>query len=545
VRSRWTGERVGIFAGIFAALILPAILLWPLPIAAPERLLGAPNGEMATHLWRLWALWGLGTVYSAQTEMILWPSGAEVMLIDPLHLPIFGLGAALGGPAFAAHLILWLGLSVAGLGSWALARVMGASPAGQGLALALGLSCPGLLGVVNHGMTESFGAGWVVAQLAALLWYIEAPSWRRGLIFALLLAATAHVGPYNAVFAAIVDLAVALSRPRALRFTAPAGLLGGLLSAPPLWFALHQTSGQPGGAQAPQLGGALRVGGGAEILAFVRPDWSTPEGLVFPAYLGVVALILAGIGAWHLGARRAAPFVLGVLGFVVLSWGPWLLHAGDWLSFGGEEAPGPVLALVKLVPPLSRLTRWHRAAAVACLLCAPLVASATRRPGIAAVLALGLMLDARLGAGVGLRLLSSPMPDAQALAALDGPVMELPNDHSAGLGGQLLGENLLAQTLHGQPTNAVLYPSPADPETRLVEHTLTQAVRRADAGPTAADRHAAATLAAARGFRWLLVWPRRLDVVETPGLTQALGPPAAVAPGLVIYRLPDPPSPSR
>ena len=530
---------------ILATVILPAILLWPLPIAAPERLLGAPNGEIATHLWRLWAVWRAGSIYSAQTDLLAWPGGVEVMIVDPLHLPIFVLGFGLGGPALGAHLILWSGLAVAGLASLSLARVTGASAAGQGLALVLGVSCPGLLGVVSHGMTESLGAGWVVAQLAALLWHLEAPSWRRGLTFVLLLSAAAHAGPYNAVWAAILDLAVALSRPRALHITAPVGLIGGLLCAPPLWFALHQTSGQPGGLMAPQVGGALRVGGGAEVLAFVRPDWSTPEGLTFPAYLGVVALILAGVGAWRLGARRAAPFVVGVIGFVLLSWGPRLLHDGDWLMMGGEKVAGPVSWLVQLLPPLERLTRWHRAAAVACLLCAPLVASATRRPGIAAGLALLLLLDARLGAGVGRRLPSSPMPDAQALAVLDGPVMELPNDHSANLSGRMLGENLLAQTLHGQPTDAVLYPSPADPETHLVEHTLIQAIRRPDAGPTASDRHAAASLAAARGFRWLLVWPGRFDLVETPGLTEALGPPAASTPGLVIYRLPDAPRPSR
>ncbi|MBK9369269.1 MAG: hypothetical protein IPN01_23715 [Deltaproteobacteria bacterium] len=532
-------------AAILAAVILPAILLWPLPVAAPERLLGAPNGEMVTHLWRLWAVWRAGAVYGAQTEMILWPVGAEVTIVDPLHLPIFGLGLGLGGPALGAHLILWAGLTVAGLASLALARVTGASPAGQGLALALGVSCPGLLGVVSHGMTESLGAGWVVAQLAALLWHLQAPSWRRGLTFVVLLSATAHAGPYNAVWAAILDLAVALSRPRALHITAPVGLLGGLCCAPPLWFALHQASGQPGGASAPQIGGALRVGGGAEVFGFLSPNWATPEGMVFPAYLGVVALILAGIGAWRLGPRRAAPFAVGVITFVVISWGPWLLHDGEWVSIGAEKTPGPVLWLSQLVPPLGRLNRWHRAAAVACLLCAPLVAAAIRRPGVAAVAALVLLADARLGAGVGLQPASSPMPDAEALAVLDGPVMELPNDHSANLSGRVLGENLLAQTLHAQPSDAVLYPSPADPQTHLVEHTLTQAIHRADAGPTAQDRRAAASLAAAQGYRWLLVWPERLGVRETPGLTAALGPPAAAAPGLVIYRLPDPPSPAR
>ncbi|MCK6521573.1 hypothetical protein L6R49_09055 [Myxococcota bacterium] len=533
------GERA---AAVVAAALLPPVLLWPLPVAAPERVLGATNGEITTHLWRLWAVWRAGAVYGARTQLASFPAGVEALLVDPLHLPIFGLGYALGGPALGAHLVLWAGLTVAGLGSFALARVSGASAAGQGLALALGVSCPSLLGVVSNGMTESLGAGWVIAQLAALLWHLEAPSWRRGLCFCLLLAAAAHAGPYNAVWAALIDLAVALARPQALRVTVPVGVLGGLGCAAPLWFALHQTSGQPGGESAPRVGGDLLVGGGAELLGFIRPDWSSPDAAVFPAYLGVVALILAGIGAWRLGPRRAAPYAFGAAAFVVISWGPWLIHDGAWLTEGAERTPGPVAWLRWLVPPFARLTRWHRAAAVACLLCAPLVAAAVRRPGIAAAAALVLLSDARLGAGIGLRLKTVELPDAAALAVIDGPVMELPKDHTASVNGLALGENLLAQTLHGQPSDAVLYPSPAEPTMRVAQHTLLQAALRPDAGPTAADRRAAAALAGDRGFVWLLVWPRRLGVVETPGLTAALGPPAAAAPGLVIYRLPSSPS---
>lgn len=530
---------------ILAAVALPAIVLWPLPVAAPEQLLGAPDGEIVTHLWRLWAVGGAGAVYSAHSALASWPVGVEVTLVDPLHLPIFGVGDALGGPAFGAHLVLWVGLTVAGLGSLALARVNGAGAAGQGLALALGVSCPGLLGVASHGMTEALGAGWVAAQLAALQWHIEAPSWRRALIFAALLAATAHAGPYNAVWAAIIDLAVALSRPRDLVVTAPAGLLGGLGCAPALWRALHQTEGQPGGASGPQVGGALGVGGGAEVLSFLRPEVATPEGVVFPAYVGVVGLILAGIGAWRLGARRGAPFVIGALTFIVISWGPWLRHDGGWVLAGEGKVAGPALWLTWLAPPLERITRWHRAAAVACLLCAPLVAAAIRRPGPAAAAALLILLDARLGAGLGLTLPTIQLPDAQALAVLDGPVMEIPNDHSESVRGLVLGENLLAQTLHGQPSDAVLYPLPGVPEARLAQHSLSQAIQRPDAGPTAQDLRAAAALIASHGARWLVVWPGRLGVTGTPGLTQAFGPPAASAQGLVIYRLPEPPSPSR
>jgi hypothetical protein len=182
---------------------------------------------------------------------------------------------------------------------------------------------------------------------------------------------------------------------------------------------------------------------------------------------------------------------------------------------------------------------------VACLLCAPLVAAAIRRPGIALAAALVLLTDARLGAGIGVRPLTLPMPDAEALAAINGPVLELPNDHSASLRGRVLGENLLAQALHGQPTDAVLFPSPADPDATFAGRTLTQAILRADAGPTPQDRRAAASLAASRGFRWLLVWPERFEQVEPHGLTDALGPPVAATPRLLIYRLPDPPRPSR
>lgn len=94
MRRAWAGA-------ILAAVILPAILLWPLPIAAPERLLGAPNGELATHIWRLWAVWRAGAVYGAQTTLLAWPVGVEVTLVDPLHLPIFGLGLGLGAQPWA------------------------------------------------------------------------------------------------------------------------------------------------------------------------------------------------------------------------------------------------------------------------------------------------------------------------------------------------------------------------------------------------------------------------------------------------------------
>lgn len=198
--------REGLALGL-TLVLLPALLLWPLPVVFGQQVLAAPDQEAATHIWGLWAALREGTPLLLRTSLLGWPEGVELVLVDPANLPAFALGQALGGPAGGYNLVLYLGLSLQGLGGALLTRRLG-GPAWLGALVAM--ACPTLLANAADGQTEGFAVGWVGLQLALLLSFVERGGVARGLLAGAALALAWYGGPYNGLFASALDLVVGL-----------------------------------------------------------------------------------------------------------------------------------------------------------------------------------------------------------------------------------------------------------------------------------------------------------------------------------------------
>lgn len=451
-------------------LLAPLGLAWPLPLVFGRELLGWRLQEAAVHAWGLWAAWREMRPLVVDTHLVNWPEGARFVLVDPLNLLPWALGAWLG-PAAGYNSVLYAGLVVAGLGGALLARRLGGAPWLGALAA---MACPTLLAGTFEGQTESFAVGWVALQLALLLDFAERGGRWRGLAAALALVAAGYAGPYNAVWAGFLDLGVVgllAARRRWPELARCAGVAAAAaVACAPLAWALWT-------ARAPEMSGSGARAGlpevweepemwrgflhhGADLLDPWLPLQVTggrPE-MSHTAYLGLAAGLL-GVGAWARDRRRW-PWLLGALGFALLALGPWLYVQGQAPRLGGHPVLLPAGWLTVLVPAvLGRLRRWERAAAVATLLLAPLVSTwgqGARARLLGPLAAVLIVADLLLCAPLAWPLLHAAPPDLAPLAGLEGvgAILELPRaTPEAALGGRAWRDQAaLAQIRHGHPT---------------------------------------------------------------------------------------------
>jgi hypothetical protein len=524
------------------ALLLPLLCLWPGPWVATSALLVAPDQEGATHLWGLWAAWETGQPLVIETTLLAAPEGARVVLVDPAHLPVFGLGTALGGVVLGYNLVLYAGLVLASLGGAALARQAGGDPR---IGALVGATCPSLVANAADGQTEGFAVGWVALGLAALLEHRRQGGWRWGLAAALAWGAAAYGGPYNGVWAAIIGgciLVWDLRRPPQAARTA-AVLLGTALLCLPLAQAIFTArdgalpgsaarAGLPALVEDPSIyRGGERYGADLLDLFVPGPITGAEAPISHTAYLGVVAL-----GAALLALRRdrsAWPYLAGALGFSALALGPYLFLAGSALQVGERPLLAPAGMLIVAAPTLGRLTRWYRAGAVATLLLAPLVSRLPLgRPRLGIGLAVALIVDALLLAPLQWPLHHAPPPDARALGALPAGsvILELPLQTTAGGGpDQWRDQTGLLQAQHGHAVGSgmmgIAPSSAARTGQRAIEAILRGETEQVDVPVD---------------FTHLAIDPRwrPLPAEAARRLSQALGPPLAEGPTLILYRIP-------
>ena len=548
--SRW-------FASIVVALILvlPPLLLWPLPLVAQSALLSVPWSEGGSHIWGYWAAQQAGSIHT-DAQLLRYPLGQSMNLVDPLHLIPYALGDALGGPALGFNFVLCFGLMVSGVAGWMLARVTGADASAQILGACIGLSCPGLLAIGVDGITEGLGAGWVGIQLAVLLRLLRCPSALGVLSLALTGAACAWSGAYNAVWMALVDTPILLwawfqkkERAKGVKWSL-LGVLSALLLSIPYLIGAAQVGGDAPGSQArsapvppdPHLPWRGSWREGADVLDLFCPGWLTSDVASAPttAYLGVV-LIFATV----LGFRRwegARPWVWGTMAMVLLTLGPFWVIQGRVFEIGGW-APSTLASAFEQVPVIERISRWYRAGVVAILLMIPVAVRAF--PGRRALwLAPVILLDARLGAPIPVQWSHTSLPSLDGVENIVGPVAEIPRvhpmfppEHPAYLAERVADWNLLVQIRHGQPSSGTQNqaPLPSDVNGALV--TLEREVVSPQPNPQLI-RSAQGQLYA-QGYRNLLIYPRVLQRPPTQ-LESILGPPHQKGEHWWLYALSEP-----
>lgn len=525
-------------AALAVALLLPLLALWPLPLVRGQALLGAPGQEATDHLFGLWAARRAGDWVVVHTTQVDFPEGLSFVLVDPLHLPVYALGELIS-PAAGYNLVLWFGLFVSALGVALLTRRLGGEP---WVGAALGALAPPLVSSVSEGQTENFALGWVAVQLWLLLRYLDTgkASWGAGA--ALALAACFYGGPYNGVFAALLNAAVGLwwlrRRPGVLAVGAAAALLVAPLASAILSARFEHLPGSSARAELPPPTGLLHGfrGGlrhGVDLTDPLLPAFLTggTHDIAHTGYLGLSVLVLAGLA---LRRQRALwPWVAGAGAFVVLSLGFHLYLGGEVLRLGEAPLLAPVGVLTQAFPELGRLSRWYRAAGVAFLLLAPLAALACRPRWL-----LGIVL-------VDLLWLSPvPWPHAQVrsefaaeLSQLEGPgaLLEVPHhqDHAARRADT--DENLLAAVSHGRPLSGSFLGIPG----WVAREPRYMALQRV--GQSGGDPDEALRFFHGEGFRYLAWYPEyaRLSPQGRRDLDEALGPPVLRRSELVVWRLGD------
>ena len=504
---------IGALVGVLA--VLPGLLTWPLLPRFFTHVMAAPDQEAAPHIWGLWAAGQGAGILQLNTVLQAFPDGIELVLVDPLDLPVFHLGL-LGGPAAAYNLLLIVGVVVMGLAGAALARMVDpqASPA---LGAVVGMACPTLLANAADGMTEGFGVGLVGLALAALVWAGRAPASKGWVAAGVLVGLTAWAGPYNAVWTAFLGLglagwALATRDWRRLAAVVRAGLVGTVLAAPVAAAIFGaRDDALPGGrarAGLPDIvdNPAIFRGGmrtGADLLDPWLPGPLTggEAEVSHTAYLGVVMLVAAAVGAWR-SPRRTWPWVVGALCFAVLSLGPWLYFGGTAVRVGASTLAGPAGLMMLTVPVLGRLTRWYRAGAIASLLLVPAVVARVRRPWARVAIGSAVVVDVLLLAPLAWPLHHSPLPDASALLQLpgDGALLELPPVTSAEPPpGLWRDETALLQVMHGHPTGGAMMGLGVSPLARSGVDELRRLMRgEGFDGQLAADLRE-------QGFRWVVI----------------------------------------
>lgn len=528
---------------LLAIAVLPALLLWPLPLVFARALVSSPLSEGPAHLWGWWAAWHAGQFTTLHSDRLNHPDGLVLQLIDPLHAFVFALGAW-AGPAAGFNLVLCFGLAIAGLGGALLAREAGADRPGLLLGAVIGLSAPTVVAVAADGITEGLGVGWAAVQLALLLRLRRGASPARVGALAAAIAAGVTTGPYNALFIAIVDVPVGLWMLRRTRAPLVAAGIAALLCAPYLRGLLQRPEGMPGSEARAGLGlptpvsvwrGGLERGVDLLDLFVPAPLTGPASDLPHTAYLGVATLGLAALGARalvHAGrAREGCIWLGGAALFASLALGPWLSVGGSYLTLGDRPLLGPA-GLLSLYTPLGRLSRWYRAGAVAVFLLIPLAVVALR--GRAAwVASLLVLLDARLLAPLPRAFDTIDARPSTALAVADGPIAELPSVHPLLRADDVADLNLLLQVHHGQPTNGTLHAMVG-----AANSPSLGAIRRVASLEAPEQDAARATRTLAKnGYRYLAIYRQHFSEEGIGAVTDDLGPPLASDDRVVLWRI--------
>jgi len=543
-------------------LLLPLLLLWPLPRLGTGEVLAAPGYEAAAHLWGLWAALHLGQPLVLHTGLLAAPQGVDMVLVDPVNLPWFALGQALGGPALGFDAVAWGGLLVAGLAGALLAVEVQGRPWVGALAA---MVAPPLLCAPGDGLTEDLAVGWVALQLALTLRFLRTGQPATGLAATLALGACAWGGPYNGLLAGLVDLGLVLGqlrRPRALVRLAVVGLGGAALASPVAWAILARRAATlPGAAARATLPAAeLAVdrfrGGLMTGIDLLDPWLPAPlTGGVPPVphtgYLGLVALAVSVVVVAR--DRRRWPWLVGALGLTALALGPHLSLAGQPLRLGGAPLLGPAGLLIQALPAAGRLTRWYRSSAVAALLLVPLLARAARGgPRRSLPLAAALVVDALLLAPVAWPRPHAALPDAAAWAQLPSPgaepgaILDLPLSTSGTpRAGDWRDAGPAGQVLHGRPIGGAMMGLAPSPEARQGQRLVQELLRGAPVDPAALAR------LRRQGFAFVAIRTDYLPLGLEGGarLDAALGPAVVDEASLRVHRLRLPsaevPDPSR
>jgi hypothetical protein len=353
---------------LYAALTV--VFTYPLAWFFGTHHVGEAKGDAGVYLWNLWwvekALVDLKT-NPFETDFIFYPVGIGLSLhtLGFLHGVLFIPLKAVLGDVAAANLIVVLTFVASGLGMYALARHLGASPLGAVLAGLAFAFCPYRLARLA-GHYDLLATEWLPLYTLVFLKALQEEKLKAKLVVgaALLAAACGYTTVTYLVFLALLSGLYVVweifRRPRlAARFVARSAsiaLVTGALLLPLLFQAYQDLASW----RYPTYPGSDRYG--ADLAAYVVPgpkhnllgdsmgrsfDPNLTEAVIFPGYLLLIALVVA-LGSRQI--RRSYTFWIVTAGvFFVLS-------LGSILKIGGWETGVPLpFALFQKLPLLGHL----------------------------------------------------------------------------------------------------------------------------------------------------------------------------------------------
>lgn len=378
---------------VCVAMMGGALLLDPL--SAP---LGSAYTEAPGHLWGLWTtargLFEWGPL--VRVAPVGYPGLFASHLMDPINLILFlpfyflfGEGAE---GAIAGWNALHLGaVALGALGCYRLGRrLLGDAPyAPWAIAAMTAVFCasPYLLYVPYMGRTEYLPATLYPLHLALLHRWLrrpvggapgiaEAPPLWVGLACGLVLGAAALGGWYLAVFLALCEVPLSLGlawhlpRKEAVIRLAQVAAVSLVCVLPALWSvtAFPPDSGSMMGASVIPISAAEFPFDALPGLFRVHQQQLGERWMDQTAYVGLIALLLGGLGAW--ARPKEAGLWLGLtFWLLLLAPGPFLVMDPMTVS-AGSNADLPTLPgyyLLHLLPPLKAIRNWSRIAVVASL----------------------------------------------------------------------------------------------------------------------------------------------------------------------------------
>lgn len=530
------------------ALALSAALFWPLPLALDARIPSSAFGD--SHVWafdQAARMIGGEIPWSKLTDRAGFPrerlapllGWAPAIFATPLRGALGPLGAFnavfLATPALVA-LLSWLWLRRA-TGAGRLAAAAGA--------IAFTFSAPNLANLAAGNIDKA--QVWVYPAWLIVAWLVVG-SWRGALalpLAALVALAAAFSEPYLGLFlpliAAPLALGLAMRQPGRIAALVRATLLLGVTA-----LALSPAKDYYGDPYDRKAARAFSPAPApdrvnppppfqdpvAEPTAFFVAE-APPADLHTPAhvvYLGIpLLLVVAALARRPFPGRATGLTLLGVGALVAL--GPQLLLDDQWATHGGEPYLLPMAALEALGYPLARGGQYYRAAPIAALGLATLLAgglgAATRwwERGLGLFVVPVMVLDAMRVTGPWPRP-SEQIPGLAACAAIAassdaGAVLALPLSATQTEGGR----KLLMAALHGRATTALPLHVPHDLAVNEAPwlYSWRFAVDHRQGTPTDALRTA--------GFAFVLHTPLGAETIDSLGkesLTALLGPPTLV-----------------
>ncbi|MEL6346590.1 MAG: hypothetical protein AAFV53_25990 [Myxococcota bacterium] len=525
-------------------LVVP---LW-LMVEADGEAIGAFSFDQAGHIW---TIWHATREPLTTTTLQAWPEGLDL-------LPALGgwadivLGAALTplfGLTTAYSLTVAVYILLAGIGGYALTRVLGGSPGAATLAGMILQLEPSLRTTIRDGQVEQVGIGVPALAVAGAIASWRQPGAGRAVATGLAGALTVFVSwEYGALLAGLMVLLApgitATGRtPAAWRRWAIAAGTTMIVAGPwAVCFLLRVK-----GVRVADDEGMSLINATASAIALV--DWFTYRpglGAVMFAPLLALPWTMKADDRW-IGGGMAASLILAA----VLAMGP------DPHLFGPRPRdavarPWAPFTWLQALPamgwyhwPSRIMIVWPVAGAVATGLLADAVGRRSRLAGVSAgalvLIAAGWTLrDPR--ARVGRYTPTAPIA-VEALARLpgDGAVLDLPIEQNTP---KLLQVQML-QLFHGRPLVLHSFPRHLYEQraaARLAEDAAGQWLLAAQTSTALAPEPAALRGALARlGVRFVVMHPRAMLHQEAPRLqrqlTQRLGPPRLRHPQWIAWDL--------